>query len=353
MPLKQLVQLSEPELAALDVAVIQNICAQGLPGAEDLRPESGKQTLDEMARTVGQRTCECEWMFRQKPRQFQNSRAFFQAVALTTVIQRDFGVRTIAEEGLWDKKVGWKDSRNLFLHGLLEGRPGTCSNIPILFAALGRRLGYPLRTVAVPRHQLLRWDDSASGERFNIECTTLGFSSPSDFYFAIWPPGAERCRFEGTTWLKSLTCRQELAHFLIQRACCLNAHQRHGEAADACAWAWRLDAEHRPHLETLETVIAEWKAAVLSRFVLPYPPVSISGGRLPNSLLPQALERAMISLEVLDDLANDQEFRTVIEPRFRHFARTAPARAREMTITVNYRDQSTCEWDERKPLRRT
>jgi hypothetical protein len=271
---------------------------------------------------------------------------------LTTMIQRDFGVR--AEPLLNDcNREGWSDSRNIFLHGLLAGLPGTCSNIPVLFAALGRRLGYPLRLVGTARHQFLRWDDPVSGERFNIESTTLGFMSPSDFYYAMWPPGAEWCRFEGTTWLKSATCRQELASFLIQRCGCLNAIGRHGEAADACAWAWRLDPEHGPHLESLSWSLRQWDAALQCRFTRPYPLVSIGGDRRADSLLPKAMEDAMIRLEVLEDLANDEEFQSEIEPRIRRFALTNPAQARRVRIHVNYRDQSKCEWRERKPPRRT
>ena len=117
MRLKQLVQMSEMELAALDVGVIHHICAQGLPGANDICLESASRTLDEMARKVGQRTSEYEWMFRRNPKQFQRSRAFFQAVVLTTTIQRDFGVRTAPKLNHYNNNEGWSDSRNVFLHG--------------------------------------------------------------------------------------------------------------------------------------------------------------------------------------------------------------------------------------------
>jgi hypothetical protein len=68
MRLKELVQLSESELAVLDVGVMHNICAQGLPGGEDLRPESGSRQLDEMAHMIEVRTAECEWMFCRRPK---------------------------------------------------------------------------------------------------------------------------------------------------------------------------------------------------------------------------------------------------------------------------------------------
>ena len=37
------------------------------------------------------------------------------------------------------------DSKNMFIHGLLDGSHyGTCASMPVLVVAVGRRLGYPL-----------------------------------------------------------------------------------------------------------------------------------------------------------------------------------------------------------------
>lgn len=64
---------------------------------------------------------------------------------------------------------------------LLLGGRGTCSSLPPLYVAIGRRLGYPLKLVKSFAHLFARWDNGA-GERFNIECTARQFVSHPDEY---------------------------------------------------------------------------------------------------------------------------------------------------------------------------
>ncbi len=47
------------------------------------------------------------------------------------------------------------DSRFLFIHGLLTGFGGTCVSMPILYLAIARRLGYPLKLVETKEALLL------------------------------------------------------------------------------------------------------------------------------------------------------------------------------------------------------
>ena len=84
------------------------------------------------------------------------------------------------------------DSRDLFLHGLL--RPalnpqpstlnlprGTCSSMPVLYIAIGRRLGYPLKIVTTKAHLFIRWESAA--ERFDLEGTGRGMSISNNGLF--------------------------------------------------------------------------------------------------------------------------------------------------------------------------
>ncbi len=62
-------------------------------------------------------------------------------LVLVMVLQRNLGVRATIirfNAGPYDAT----DSRNLFLHGLLTGHGGTCVTMPVLYTAIGRRLGY-------------------------------------------------------------------------------------------------------------------------------------------------------------------------------------------------------------------
>src|SRR5207249_451970 len=110
------------------------------------------------------------------PDEVRHSEAVFRMGCLVSVVQRDFGITT---DNRLNENSNFSDSRYVFLHGIFEGCGGTCANLPILYAAIARRLGYPLRLVRTAAHLFTRWE-GLDGERFNVECTTLGLDCPSD-----------------------------------------------------------------------------------------------------------------------------------------------------------------------------
>ena len=78
------------------------------------------------------------------------------------------------------------DSRDVFIHGLLDDDPnrrwGTCASIPVLITAVARRLGYPVGLAVAGRHIYARWEDD--GVCFNIEASNpMGMTVPSDDEF--------------------------------------------------------------------------------------------------------------------------------------------------------------------------
>jgi Transglutaminase-like superfamily len=91
---------------------------------------------------------------------------------MITVLQRDLGVRY--NLAFSESPYDGTDSRNLFIHGLLSGHGGTCVTMPVLYAAIGRRLGYPMKLAFAVEHVFCRWDDGR-GERFDMEATSQGF----------------------------------------------------------------------------------------------------------------------------------------------------------------------------------
>jgi hypothetical protein len=103
---------------------------------------------------------------------------------------------------------------DLFLNGLIDRRRGTCVSMPMLYVALGWRLGYPIRPVWVPTHILARWDDGTA--RVNIEATGYGGDLPDEHYEKEFLVSAE-CRERGVE-LVSLMPRQTLALLLLARA---------------------------------------------------------------------------------------------------------------------------------------
>lgn len=49
------------------------------------------------------------------------------------------------------------DSRDDLLHGVLTRKLGTCTSLPVLCVAIGRRLGYPMHLAVATSHVLCQW----------------------------------------------------------------------------------------------------------------------------------------------------------------------------------------------------
>jgi hypothetical protein len=111
--------------------------------------------------------------------------------------------------------------------------------MPVLYVAIGRRLGYPMRLVLAKQHVFCRWDDGQ--ERFNIEgAGNGGVSYLPDEHYRSWPKPISDAEMKTGEFLKSLTPREELATFLLSRGACLHANERMPEARACLAEAHRL-----------------------------------------------------------------------------------------------------------------
>lgn len=133
-------------------------------------------------------------VFGRKRATYKHSFAYFRAMTMITVLQRDIGLYydpalksepALLPPGAVDEF--FLDSRNVFIHGVIQTKKGTCASFPPLYAAVGRRLGYPLKFARTKSHRFLRWDDPAKNQCFNIECTCRGLVSHNDEYYRRWP----------------------------------------------------------------------------------------------------------------------------------------------------------------------
>ena len=120
----------------------------------------------------------------------------------------------------------------------LSRHTGTCSSLPVLQVAVGRRLGYPLKLVTTKGHLFVRWE--GAGERFNIEAAGQGVNRFTDDYYRHWPLEITAAEESAEGYLKSLAPPEELAVFLSIRGMCLREAGRMEEAASAFAAAARL-----------------------------------------------------------------------------------------------------------------
>jgi regulator of sirC expression with transglutaminase-like and TPR domain len=165
-------------------------------------------------------------------------------IMLAVVLSEDFHVQYTPNKigNAVDARIGdgfFTDAHDVFLHGLTDPkRQGTCSSLPVLQVAIGRRLGYPLKLVTAKGHLFVRWEDSR--ERFNIEAAGKGVNRFSDDYYRHWPLEISEAEVKAERYLKSLSSPEELAVFLSIRGMCLNEAKSYREAAECFAGAARL-----------------------------------------------------------------------------------------------------------------
>jgi hypothetical protein len=283
--LDNLLTMKPEELKSVDIAEMNLLCATGLPGAEDLDIGHCLATLDQWAQRVKHET-ERHLYRVTDPRyadHYHHSEAYLRAEMLLQVLQVDLGVKydmTAAHN------FSFNDSRVAFIHGMIPapGRTiadtpgGTCASMPVMYVAVGRRLGYPLKLVLTHGHVFARWDgqdhpNPAWRERFNIEGSGEGFSSFSDDYYKTWPFKITDADVKANGYLLSLTPMEEFAVFLASRGHCGRDNGQPLFAArcyeNSCGYdptrpayrAWFLDmaaqSGYRPVIPTLARLLKE------------------------------------------------------------------------------------------------
>lgn len=237
----KLLAIPDEQLAKLDIAIINLLCAQGLNSSENLNIEESIQILDEWAELVKQAEQKYSVGFFQNREKYNNSYAMFQAVNLGLTLKQDlkcgYNQELVSSGAMEDVRSTrfFKDSRDIFIHGFIEKRTGSCSSLPVLMVAVGRRCGYPLKLVPCKGHLFCRWDDD--NEKFNIETACPGIDSKPDDYYMRWPYPTDHKEAKAEKFLKSLDRTEELAVFARLRASCLKENKRYAEANEAYTFA--------------------------------------------------------------------------------------------------------------------
>lgn len=239
-------------LAHADIAALNLMCAAGLPGAENLNVPKLLDWLDEAARKVDLETRRHWYRFVASPDNYRHSPGYFCCYFLLQILQEDLGVKynpaRAADTEFQNPKClnpDFRDSRDLFIHGIIDGPGGTCASMPVIYVAVGRRLGYPLKLAESRAHLFFRWDDPQGqrlgfAERFNVEGAGSGIASYPDDYYRTWPEPWTAAEQASDVYLKSLSPREELAAFLSTRGECLYDNGRMDEAIQAYRWACGL-----------------------------------------------------------------------------------------------------------------
>ena len=242
--------------ADTDPALLNLLCAPSLSVSDR---EKCLATLDQMTAAVQAATAGNYHRFIANPKEF-GSEVEWRMAMMTTVLGQDFHVRydpsfSSSEKMNASNREFFGDPARVFLSGALgPSRIGTCASLPVLYVAIGRRLGYPMFLVPAKNHLFARWDDG-KGIRVNLEtANTGGFTTHPDSHYRAWPfpisPEEEKIR----GYLGNLDSSGMLAVFLGNRAQCLMAAGKNRDAAIAAAGAYRLAPELAGSTECLQAV---------------------------------------------------------------------------------------------------
>jgi len=242
---QQLFELADSDRfeATYDVAVANLVCAQGLPGSENLSIEVVIDWIEDAARRVEFATQLNYPKFLDHPGQFANSQAIFCTAMLMTVLRQELSVRYNPKRKA--DSTDFRSAQDSFLHGITHGEGGTCASLPVIVAAVGRRLGYPLKLVKGTQHLFCRWDGGEgstflTNDRFNIEATAHGLVCQPDDYYLRWPFAPTFPEYDPKEYLKSLSPREELAMFFANRAFVLMDNGKYVRAIESFTTARRL-----------------------------------------------------------------------------------------------------------------
>ncbi|MBX9681480.1 MAG: hypothetical protein K2X38_22215 [Gemmataceae bacterium] len=300
----KLLFLSVAELAAID-PVVQNVgLSDGLPGGVGPPFAPIQNAVDGIAGKVAAECDRLAPLFRKAPSEFDHSIGKFKMTVMTTVLQRDLSIRY--DPDLIERDDFFRDANNIFLHGILRTRQGTCSNLPVLCIAIGRRLGFPLKLATTAWHLFARWDEPG-GERFNIECTSLGFNSYPDSHYMDWPRKVTAEHVRKNRFLRSKTPKEELALYLNNRSCCLRDNGHFAQSANAIAWAAELEPENHMYSGTLCSTMDDWRGSLTSIWPQPFPNLTIHFPPRTFRQVPLDLERNMLHLSTMDKLLKDRK----------------------------------------------
>jgi hypothetical protein len=292
----QMMSMSDSELDGLDPIVMDLAIARGIPECMELDVSKYVTTVDEWAIAIREKNSRDEAAGRTGPL-YRQSKKLWLAGGMAIELARTFGVRYTAEP------LNLSRPDQSFVYGAIERGTGTCASMPVLYLAIGRRLGWPIHAVVSNDHMWARWDDGIpvdkGGERFNLEATTAGIAGhenefcsnlDSDYADELKTPAIA---IRSGSDMSSLTSRETLGIFLQARAGYWSSHQDWRRAEDDAILALACFPRNRDLRIGLLTAMSHtnpsfFTSSELARLsaLLDGDPERDSRGQLPRRSLP-------------------------------------------------------------------
>ncbi len=260
--LGDVLRLPPANLSNLSICELNLLCASGLSAGNEPDIKQCLATVEAWAQHVRSETERHLYRYDRNPAEFENSPGYFRMLMLAVVLAEDCGVHYDPERmggpetARMDDRF-FADPHKVFLHGLLgPERVGTCSSLPVLYVAIGRQLGYPLKLATTKGHLFVRWEGAE--ERFNVEASSRGSNRFDDDHYRHWPFEISPVEEQTEGYLQSLTPAGELSAFLSIRGMCLREAGRLPEAAKSFAAAARLS----PQCHGYQALLADLQKAL-------------------------------------------------------------------------------------------
>jgi len=260
LTLGRLLEMTPWELERVDLAEMNLLCAKGLPGMADFDMKASLALLAQWTDRVDTETRRNWHRYKDNPAEYHHSEIEYRMGMLVTVLQQDFGVHynpdlisfsQPGQRGPEIEKAFYGNPGNVFLTEILSARrAGTCASMPVLYAAVARRLGYPVTLSNAKEHLFVRWNRPGLSH-VNIEGAGRGFTMRGDDDFKKWPYTITDTELQAGQYLQSLTPSEELGVFLFTRGGVLLHHHQPAGALEAFAQAARLWPKGR-----------EWRAGI-------------------------------------------------------------------------------------------
>ncbi len=255
--LAQLLALSPQQLEKCDIARMNLLCAEGLPGAENLNIQENLDTLDTWARHVDDETFRNLHRFWEHPEAYNNSLAYYRMIMLATVLQQDLGVHYSPERALPQllgqrepNDIFYADAKDIFIGGILgRERQGTCSSLPVLYVAVAQRLGYPVDLASTEEHLYLRYEEGTN--HLNVDAAGEGFITHPDEEYRKWPHSLTDEEIKTYGYLQPMRKQQILGAFLAMRAMNLTSAKKFDEAAQS----WEAVSRYLPPTPVLQNIV--------------------------------------------------------------------------------------------------
>jgi hypothetical protein len=210
---RELLALPKDKMAKVDPLVMNLLVAKSIPRLAELDIPRYAKLADEWADLIRSRLPGLERFFWQTPQDWKNDINLFRLGVLCEILQSDLGI-AYREDQRHVTSVLYTDPADLFLHGVMDTRRGTCCNLAMLHVAIGWRLGWPVSLACVKSHFVCRFDDG--NVTHNVEATYPGqgaFKSDPDDYL-IRQYGLPVIAIASGSDLRALSPREMLGIFI-------------------------------------------------------------------------------------------------------------------------------------------